>query len=79
MYRGSARGEKQHGIDVRVVTLNGERIGIQSKHYAQYGPARFAAAVKALDHAEACVDRCPLFVTATVSVKVQQAAANEPG
>ncbi|MFB7782249.1 hypothetical protein ACFC1D_05995 [Streptomyces vinaceus] len=77
--RFGSRGEKQHGIDVRVVTVNGERIGIQSKHYAQYGPARFAAAVKALDHAEACVDRCLLFVTATVSVKVQQAAANEPG
>ncbi|KUL53281.1 hypothetical protein ADL30_20505 [Streptomyces sp. NRRL S-1521] len=73
--RFGGRGEKQHGIDVRVVTPAGERIGIQAKRYDKYQPASFKAAVSALDLAAAQVDRCVLMVTATVSVRVQQEAA----
>lgn len=77
--RFGGRGEKQYGIDVRVVTQAGERIGIQAKRYDKYHPATFKAAVKELDLAEAQVDRCLLLVTATVSVRVQQEAAKHPG
>jgi hypothetical protein len=76
--RFGGRGEKQHGIDVRVVTQAGERIGIQSKHYDKYHPARFQAAVEALDVAEAGVDRCLLWVTASVTVRVRQEVDKHP-
>ncbi|WP_405541011.1 helix-turn-helix domain-containing protein [Streptomyces phaeochromogenes] len=76
--RFGGRGEKQHGIDVRVVTRAGERIGIQCKRYDKYHPATFRAAAKALDMAEAGVDRCLLWVTAAVTVRVRQEVDKHP-
>ncbi|MFD9280295.1 restriction endonuclease [Streptomyces mirabilis] len=76
--RFGGRGEKQHGIDVRVVTRAGEHIGIQCKHYDKYHPATFQAAVKALDIVEAGVDRCLLWVTAAVTVRVRQEVNKHP-
>lgn len=76
--RFGGRGEEQHGIDVRVATQTGERIGIQAKRYDKYHPATFRAAVDALDMAEARVDRCLLWVTATVTVRVRQEVDKQP-
>ncbi|MEV4226991.1 helix-turn-helix domain-containing protein [Streptomyces bobili] len=76
--RFGGRGEKQYGIDVRVVTATRERLGIQAKRYEKYQPASFKGAVEELDLTQAEVERCILMVTAKVSVKVQQEAAKHP-
>ncbi|MBN0047987.1 XRE family transcriptional regulator [Streptomyces actuosus] len=76
--RFGGRGEKQHGIDIRVVMPTGERVGIQCKRYAKFQPASFDAAVAELDPDSAAIDRCVLFLTVPASVKVQQRAAKLP-
>jgi transcriptional regulator with XRE-family HTH domain len=63
-------GDKQYGIDIRVVTADGERIGIQCKKYEKFQPASFAKAVAELDRARARVDRCVLFLSTRATAAV---------
>jgi transcriptional regulator with XRE-family HTH domain len=71
--RYGVSGDDQHGIDVRVVTADGERIGIQCKKYEKFQPASFAKAVSALDRDRARVDRCVLFLSTRASAAVREA------
>jgi transcriptional regulator with XRE-family HTH domain len=66
-------GDKQHGIDIRVVTADGERIGIQCKKYEKFHPASFTKAVAELDRTRARVDRCVLFLSTRASAAVIEA------
>ncbi|MFL1901186.1 helix-turn-helix domain-containing protein [Streptomyces tauricus] len=71
--RYGVSGDKQHGIDIRVVTADGERIGIQCKKYEKFQPASFAKAVAELDRARARVDRCVLFLSTHATAAVVRA------
>ncbi|WP_264201620.1 helix-turn-helix domain-containing protein [Streptomyces antimicrobicus] len=71
--RYGVSGDTQHGIDIRVVTADGERIGIQCKKYEKFRPASFAKAVAELDRARARVDRCVLFLSTRASAAVLEA------
>jgi transcriptional regulator with XRE-family HTH domain len=71
--RYGVSGDKQHGIDIRVVTADGERVGIQCKKYEKFHPASFAKAVAELDRARARVDRCVLFLSTRASASVLEA------
>lgn len=66
-------GDTQHGIDIRVVTADGEHIGIQCKKYEKFQPASFAKAVAELDRDRARVDRCVLFLSTRASAAVVEA------
>ncbi|MEW2559680.1 helix-turn-helix domain-containing protein [Streptomyces griseorubiginosus] len=68
--RYGVSGDKQHGIDIRVVTADGERIGIQCKKYEKFQPASFTKAVAELDRAKAGVDRCVLFLSTRATAAV---------
>ncbi|MCD0445627.1 helix-turn-helix domain-containing protein [Glycomyces sp. A-F 0318] len=76
--RFGGRGETQHGIDVRVVTDSGERIGVQCKHMRKFHPASFDKALSELDRDGAGIDRCLLFLSSSATVRVQQRAASFP-
>lgn len=71
--RYGVSGDTQHGIDIRVVTADGERIGIQCKKYEKFQPASFAKAVADLDRVRAGVDRCVLFLSTRASATVVEA------
>ncbi|MFI1361276.1 helix-turn-helix domain-containing protein [Streptomyces sp. NPDC020898] len=71
--RYGVSGDKQHGIDIRVVTADGERIGIQCKKYEKFQPASFTKAVAGLDRARARVDRCVLFLSTHATAAVVRA------
>lgn len=71
--RYGVSGDAQHGIDIHVVTADGERIGIQCKKYEKFRPASFAKAVAELDRARARVDRCVLFLSTRASAAVVEA------
>jgi transcriptional regulator with XRE-family HTH domain len=68
--RYGVSGDTQHGIDIRVVKSDGERIGIQCKKYAKFHPASLTKAAAELDLAEARVDRCVLFLSTRASASV---------
>lgn len=68
--RYGVSGDAQYGIDIRVVTADGERIGIQCKKYEKFHPASFAKAVAELDRTQARVDRCVLFLSTRASAAV---------
>ncbi|HLL37653.1 MAG TPA: helix-turn-helix domain-containing protein [Streptomyces sp.] len=71
--RYGVSGDKQHGIDIRVVTADGKRVGIQCKKYEKFQPASFAKAVAELDRARARVDHCVLFLSTRASASVLEA------
>ncbi|MFG2885326.1 helix-turn-helix domain-containing protein [Streptomyces sp. NPDC048297] len=71
--RYGVNGDKQHGIDIRVVTAGGERIGIQCKKYEKFQPASFTKAVAELDRPQARVDRCVLFLSTHATAAVVKA------
>ncbi|MEU1891190.1 helix-turn-helix domain-containing protein [Streptomyces pristinaespiralis] len=71
--RYGVSGDKQHGIDIRVVTGDGKRIGIQCKKYERFQPASFIKAVAELDRVRARVDHCVLFLSTRVSAAVVEA------
>ncbi|MFI2036145.1 helix-turn-helix domain-containing protein [Streptomyces bottropensis] len=77
--RYGVSGDKQHGIDIRVVTADGERIGIQCKKYEKFQPASFAKAVEELDRARARVDHCVLFLSTRASAAVLEACDKVDG
>ncbi|MBB1261521.1 helix-turn-helix domain-containing protein [Streptomyces alkaliterrae] len=70
--RCGVRGDPQHGIDIRVVTADGERVGIQCKRYLKFHPDSFRNAVRKLDPVLAGVDRCVLFLSTRASAAVQK-------
>lgn len=72
--RYGVSGDAQHGIDIRVVAADGERIGIQCKKYEKFHPASFAKAVAELDRTRARVDRCVLFLSTRASAAVVEAS-----
>lgn len=72
-------GDRQHGIDIRVVTADGERIGIQCKRYQKFQPSSFTKAVSALDRVRADVDRCILFLSVHATGAVLEACAELDG
>ncbi|MCM2389715.1 helix-turn-helix domain-containing protein [Streptomyces albipurpureus] len=74
--RYGIKGNKQHGIDIRVVTAEGERIGIQCKKYEKFGLPSFTNAVAELDRANARVDRCVLYLSTRASTPVADACDN---
>jgi transcriptional regulator with XRE-family HTH domain len=71
--RYGVSGDKQHGIDIRVVTADGKRIGIQCKKYEKFQPASFAKAVAELDRDRARVDSCVLFLSTRATAAVVSA------
>ncbi|MFI1952982.1 helix-turn-helix domain-containing protein [Streptomyces xinghaiensis] len=71
--RYGVSGDAQHGIDIRVVTADGERIGLQCKKYGKFHPRSFHKAVAELDRVRARVDRCVLFLSTRASAAVMQA------
>ncbi|MFJ8757341.1 helix-turn-helix domain-containing protein [Streptomyces cyaneofuscatus] len=66
-------GDAQYGIDVRVQTIDGQRIGFQCKKYEKFRPSLFAKAVAELNRDRARVDRCVLLLSTRASAAVVSA------
>jgi len=73
VHRYGVSGDKQYGVDIRVVTADGKRVGIQCKKYEKFQPASFAKAVAELDRARARVDSCVLFLSTRATAAVRRA------